>query len=153
MYTREQASQVKQVFWTKFGKYMAPVLSANGEKINWINYKTGIRNLKFCMNVTSEEAYIGIEIQHKNPTHASKIYDQFVLLKPKLEEVLDECWHWERICEKGSDHFLSRISIRLQSCDIRNESSWAIIISFLKPRIIALDKFWCEYSMIFEGIE
>ena len=74
MYTREQASSIRQEFWTRFGRYMAPVLSAEGEKINWINYKTGIRQLNFRMDATQEFAHIGIEINHRDPGQALVLY-------------------------------------------------------------------------------
>ncbi|MFZ4771323.1 MAG: DUF4268 domain-containing protein, partial [Ferruginibacter sp.] len=99
MYTREQASQIKQVFWTRFGKYMLPVLSADGEKINWINYKTGIRTVSFKMNATKDEVSIAIEIVHKDREYALKLYDQFVFLQSFLEEALEEKWEWEPLAE------------------------------------------------------
>ncbi len=152
MYTREQASQIKQVFWTRFGKYMSPVLSAEGEKINWINYKTGIRSVSFKMNATKDEVSIAIEIVHKDREPALKLYDQFVFLQSFLEEALEEKWEWESAAENEHHQQLSRISAVYKPCNIFKETDWPIIISFLKPRIIALDKFWCEHKMIFELI-
>ena len=88
MYTRQETSQLKQQFWTAFGKYMAPVLSAEGEKINWINYKTGVRFIHFKMDVSKEAACIGIEIVKKDPVVAKQLYDKFMLLQDGLEEAL-----------------------------------------------------------------
>lgn len=152
MYTKEQASHRKQEFWTRFGKYMAPVLSAEGEKINWINYKTGIRHLNFKMNATQEFADIGIEVGHKDPPHAAALYEQFKMLRPVLEAVLGEEWTWEP--KKYNEHLqlFSSISLQHQPCNILRDSDWPEIISFLKPRIIRLDQFWCEHRMIFEMI-
>lgn len=152
MYTREQSSQIKQAFWTSFGKYMSPVLSAEGEKIKWINYKTGIRYLSFKMNATGKEATIGIEIIHKDPDYAQKLYDQFLLLQEILEKELGENWQWEQNIENESKQPISRISITLQHCNVFKDSDWPAVISFLKPRIIALDKFWADHKMIFEMI-
>ena len=150
MYTPEQASQIRQRFWTSFGKYMAPVLSSENEKVNWINYKTGIPNVNFRMDASKTSAYIGIEILNKNNVEASKIYNQFCLLKPSLEEIVSEQWLWEKMFENESGQRLSRISTTLSGCNVMDENSWPLIISFLKPRMIALDKFWNEYKMIFE---
>ncbi|HSN59996.1 MAG TPA: DUF4268 domain-containing protein [Ferruginibacter sp.] len=152
MYTREQASQIKQAFWTSFGKYMAPVLSAEGEKINWINYKTGIRNLSFKMNASSKDAAIAIEITHKDPDYAQKLYDQFLLLQQMLAKELGEKWQWEQNVENESQQPVSRISSTLKDCNIFKDSDWPAVISFLKPRIISLDKFWSDHKMIFEMI-
>ena len=150
MYTREQASIIKQQFWTRFGKYMAPILSADGEKINWINYKTGIRHLSFRMNATHEFAYIGIEINDKEPVKRAALYDQFMILAPVLEQTLGEKWQWQAQDEHEHHQSLSSVSISLQGCNIFKESDWPQIISFLKPRILKLDEFWYEHKMIFE---
>jgi hypothetical protein len=152
MYTRQEAAAIRQNFWTRFGRYMAPVLSAEGEKVNWVNYKTGITNVYFRMNAGKDEAYIGIEINHKNPEQAEKLYRQFLLLKPVLEEALAEKWIWEELHNNEAFQPLSRIYCILQPVNIFNESDWPAIISFLKPRIIALDDFWCNHKMIFEMI-
>jgi len=152
MYTREQASQIKQSFWTAFGKYMSPVLSAEGEKINWINYKTGIRYLSFRMNATGGEATIAIEITQSDPHYAQKLYDLFLSLQQMLEKELEEKWNWEQNYENESHQPISRISITLQNCNVFKDSDWPTIISFLKPRIISLDKFWSDHKMIFQMI-
>ena len=41
MYTKQEAAQLRKEFWTAFGQYMKPVPTEDGEKVNWINYKTG----------------------------------------------------------------------------------------------------------------
>ncbi len=150
MYSREEVSYIRQQFWTRFGKYMAPILSAEGQKINWINYKTGIRHLNFRMDATNEFAYIGVEISHKNPLRSAALYEQFKLLQPALEDVLGEKWRWDASCENDQQQVLSSVSIDHRPCNIFKETDWPEIISFLKPRILKLDEFWCAHKMIFE---
>lgn len=152
MYTREQASKVKQEFWTRFGKYMQPVASAEGTKVNWVNYKTGIPHLYFRMNATKDAASISIEIMHREPAFAEKIYRQFELLKPMLEEHTGEAWEWQELYENEHGQTLSKIFIEQDPLNVFRESDWPSIISFLKPRIMALDTFWSEYKMIFEMV-
>ena len=152
MYTREQASKVKQEFWTRFGKYMAPVLSAEGEKVNWVNYKTGIPHLYFRMNATKEEASIAIEIMQKDAALAEKIYQQFVMLKPELEQHTGEVWEWDAAYENEHGQILSRIVKEEKPLNVFKETDWPAIISFLKPRIMSVDAFWTDYKMVFEMI-
>jgi hypothetical protein len=45
---------------------------------------------------------------------------------------------------------LSRIYCTLQPANIFKETDWPAIISFLKPRMIALDAFWANHKFIFE---
>jgi len=67
MYSKDEASQIKQAFWTTFGQYIAPQLSADGMKVNWVNYKTGIKYLYFKMDADKSLATIGISITHPDP--------------------------------------------------------------------------------------
>lgn len=150
MYTKAEVSHIREQFWTRFGKYMAPVLSAEGEKINWVNYKTGIRQLNFRMDATQEFASIGIEISHKDPQQALALHELFRQLQTILEETLDERWHWQQEHENLHHQVISSISLRYEPCNILKESDWPAIISFLKPRIIKLDQFWIEHKMLFE---
>jgi len=152
MYTREEASKIKQEFWTRFGRYMLPILSAEGQKVNWVNYKTGIPNLYFRMNASKDDATLSVEIMHRDTAFAEKIYRQFELLRPMLEAHTSEEWEWRALDENEQGQLLSRISVKAMPLNIFKESDWPGIISFLKPRIIALDNFWNEYKMVFEMI-
>jgi hypothetical protein len=59
MYSKDQASQLKQEFWTAFGQYMGPVLSAEGLRTNWINYKTGVKIFTLeCRPITNRPAFL-----------------------------------------------------------------------------------------------
>lgn len=153
MYSKAEASYIKEQFWTRFGKYMSPILSAEGEKINWINYKTGIKQLNFKMNATHEWAYIGIEIGHKDPQQASQLYGQFQQLRGALEQTLGETWQWQSRHENEHHQLLSSISCVHQPCNIFKEEDWPVIISFLKPRILTLDQFWCNHKLVFEMMQ
>ena len=150
MYTREEASAIKERFWTSFGRYMAPILSAEGLKQNWINYKTGIPQIFFRMDATKKEASIAIEIRHKDPLLATKQYSKMQLLKPAFDEIMQEEWEWNELVENEFGQPISRIEIKQAPLNIFKETDWPGIISFLKPRIIALDAFWNENKFVFE---
>lgn len=150
MYTREQASLIRQQFWTTFGKYMSPILSAEGEKVNWINYKTGIPQLFFRMDADKNTASIGIQVMQKDPVLAKKVYEQLQMLRPFLHEALGEDWNWEADMVNDFGQPLSKISTTLSPVNIFKESDWPLIISFLKPRLMALDHFWVNHKMIVE---
>lgn len=137
MYSKQQASQIKQTFWTSFGQYMQPVPSAGGDKVNWVNYKTGVKNIYFRLKVEKSYASISIELKQ----------EQYVLLqqiKPLLQTMMGEQWNWEQRAEDESGKPISRVFIELAGVNIFNETDWPRIISFLKPRIMALDAFWTE---------
>ena len=120
---------------------MQPVASATGERVNWINYKTGIKHIYFRMHV-GKGAGIAIELAHPDDEMRTRYFERFVQHKSMLHSLLGEKWHWEQEVIDESGKGISRISNQLQGVNIFNQGDWPAIISFLKPRILALDEFW-----------
>ena len=141
MYSKDQASKLKTQFWTSFGQYMKPVPGASGMAVNWINYKTGIRNIHFKMDADNTRAFIAIEISSPKEEERLKYYNQFVSLKKILASTGTFNWQWNETLQTNHKT-ISSISQQLNDVNILNQSDWPAIISFLKPRIIALDEFW-----------
>jgi len=152
LYTREQASKLKQRFWTTFGQYMAVIPSADGLKINWINYKTGFRHLFFKMDVDKRQAWIGIELSHPDPDIQQLYFEQFLELKSVLHDQLGEEWEWNLHLSDEDHKISSNIMTRLPHVSIFNQEDWPALISFYKPRIIALDEFWSTAKYVFEPL-
>lgn len=146
MYSKQEASILTQQFWTSFGQYIAPVLSADGEKINWINYKTGQKNISFTMTADSKAAKIGITLTHKDPVLQEMYFNKLVKLKDTLNQFTGEEWQWQLIATDDYGKMISEIYTTLTNVNVLNKPDWPAIISFLKPRMIALDQFWCEYK-------
>ena len=149
MYSKEQSSKLKTQFWTSFGQYMKPVPSASGLTVNWINYKTGIRNIHFKMDADNTRAFIAIEISHPKEEERLQYYNQFVSLKNLLASTTTFNWQWNETLQTNHKT-ISSISQQLDDVNILNQSDWPAIISFLKPRMIALDAFW---DMVKDGFE
>lgn len=149
MYSKDQSSKLKTQFWTTFGQYMKPAPSASGLPVNWINYKTGIRHIHFKMDADNTRAVIAIEISHSKEEERLHYYNQFASLKKVLASTTAFNWQWNATLQ--TDHkTISSISQQLDDVNILNKADWPAIISFLKPRIIALDAFW---DMVKDGFE
>ncbi len=152
MYSKAESSAIRKEFWIKFGQYMKPVPSASGFRVNWPNYKTGIRDIYFRMKAERGFASIGIEIAHSDEELQELYFDQFIQLKKILVLSLDEEWDWKLLQSNEFGQPVSRIEKVLKGVDVMNENDWPAIISFLKPRIIGLDDFWDQVKPGFEGI-
>ena len=152
MFSKQEASQLRKEFWTAFGQYMKPVPSADEEKVNWVNYKTGEKNVVFRMDATGESASIAIEISHADLGIQQLYYEQFKELQNLLNEALGEQWVWELHKADPTGKIISRISKTLEGVSVYNRNDSPALISFFKPRIIALDKFWSEVRYGFEAL-
>lgn len=150
MYSRQEASQLKKEFWTAFGHYIQPILSAEGEKVNWINYKTGEKDIYFRMDADNKKATIAIELSHKDKGLRQLYFEQFKELKHLLQAEVNEEWIW---LENAVDMYgkqTSKIYVEISGVNLFNKSDWPQLISFFKPRIIALDAFWSNVKYQFE---
>ena len=153
MYSKAEVTQLRQAFWTAFGQYMAPVPSAEGDTTNWINYKTGIKHLYFRMQADNRRATIAIELNHPDAGIRELFFEQFVELKALLHEALGEEWTWEANAVDAQGLPYSRIYKELSPVNLFSRDDWPALISFFKPRIIALDAFWADAQYTFEALK
>lgn len=152
MYSRQEASKLRQEFWTRFGQYMIPVVSAEGEKVNWINYKTGEKNISFRMYADNKKAGIAIELTHPDKEIRQIYFEQFLQLKSQFDNVLKEAWIWQSQVQGEHERMISRIYKEIDGVSIFQKQDWGELISFFKPRIIALDDFWSSVKYAFESL-
>lgn len=142
MYSKDEATRLKQEFWTTLGQYLSLAYSSEGLRVNWINYKTGIKHLQFKMEADAKVARIGIEISHPDLGMQELLFEQFKEFRSILNGHIKEEWSWELHTADDYGRVVSRVSTSISSVSIFNKQDWPELISFLKPRIIALDAFW-----------
>ncbi|HSC52154.1 MAG TPA: DUF4268 domain-containing protein [Phnomibacter sp.] len=150
MYSKEETTKTKAAFWTMFGQYMKPVPSSWKEKVNWLNYKTGIKDIYFKMDADTKKAIVGIELRHADDGIRHLVFEHFTQLKKLLEAATGETWQWQQDKENEQGVMVSFIGVEIEGVNIMQKQNWSKIISFLKPRIIALDAFWGDTK---DGVE
>lgn len=152
MYSKQEAAQLKQEFWTQFGQYMRPIKSADEEDINWINYKTRFKHIKFHLDADNKIATIGICILHPDDGIRALFFEQLSQLKNMLHTTINEEWIWqETIVDKYGKKQSMAYTI-LNDVSIYDKTNWPKLISFFKPRLIALDSFWHKAHYAFEAL-
>lgn len=129
---------------------MALQPSAEGQRINWINYKTGIKHLAFKMQADKKAAWIGIEISNPDLSIQQLLFEQFEEYKKLLHGILDEEWEWKLYTTDEYGKTVCKIYTVLPDVSIFKQEDWPKLISFFKPRIIALDEFWSDAQYGFE---
>lgn len=151
MFSREESSRIRQEFWTAFGKYMRPIPSAEGVKVNWVNYHTGIKDVYFRMEAGSKSAAASISIEHNDPGIRELYFEQFLEFQSMLHGIMEEEWEWQ-LHSADSGRVTSRIYTELQGASVFNRDDWPALISFFKPRIIKLDAFWSDAKYSFDAL-
>lgn len=152
MFTRVQASRIKEDFWTTFGRYMSPVVSVSGMKVNWINYHTRLKDVYFRMDAGPKAAFIGITVEHRDAGIQELYFEQFMELRTMLHTALAETWQWQLHTVAADGRTISRIGTEITGVSVFNQQDWPALISFFKPRMIALDSFWEDAQYAFDAL-
>ena len=132
---------------------MAPVPSAEGDTTNWINYKTGLKHVYFRMQADNHRATIAIELAHPDAGIRELFFEQFMEVRTVLHETLGEKWTWQPDATDAQGVPFSRIYTELSPANLFNREDWPALISFFKPRLIALDAFWTDAQYTFEALK
>lgn len=131
---------------------MAPILSAEGEKINWINYKTGVKDLQFNLKIFKDSVSIAIEIDKKDKSSQYLHFEVLEKFKKQFETICGKHWQWEKTVVINEGKTCSRVVATLDKVSILNQSQWPEIISFFKMNLILLDEFWSNFKFAFDHL-
>lgn len=101
------------------------------------------------MEADKHQAFIAIEITHPDIDLQQMMFDQFKAYKTILESSLGETWEWAMQIE-DNNRTVTRIYKELPNVSIFKQEDWPALISFFKPRIIALDEFWSDAQYGFD---
>lgn len=101
------------------------------------------------MEASQDMATIAIVIAHPDPGIRELMMAQFTELRQLLTAALGEDWIWTPMYE---DHgkATARISVSIPAVNIYRQEDWPQLISFFKPRMIALDEFWSQAQYGFD---
>lgn len=105
------------------------------------------------MVAEKKSASIGIEMTHPDAELQQLFFEQFEQLKALLHETLGEEWEWELHTTDDNGRTISRIYKEIEKVNVFNKDDWPALISFFKPRIIALDEFWSDAKYSFEELK
>jgi hypothetical protein len=152
MFSKEEASAKREAFWTALGRYMAPLPSAAGERVNWVAYKTGEKGVSFRLEAEGSRAFIGIELSIADPSIRELYYLQLVELRKMLETHTNEPWNWVPQTLDSNGRSVTRVGMERTGLSLFRQEDWPELISFFKPRLIALDAFWTDAKYAFEAL-
>jgi len=152
MYSKAEASFITQKFWTSFGIYMSPVPSASLEKVNWINYKTGIKGIIFKLNADKTSATVTVEIFLKDTMLQHQYFHTFTNFAEAFTNIAGKDWLFNNDSYLENKGVVNTIMVEIKNVNIFREKDWPTIISFLKHYMIGLDAFWAAYKPAFELI-
>lgn len=136
MFSKQEAQQLKQEFWTAFGKSFPR---------KWLLYDTKIKDFSFKFYADNKKAEVSLDIEIKDELFRNAYYEKIWSLEHMLEEYIGEFYKDEfYILENGK--VISRIWVSKEGVSIFNKNSWQEIFEFFVEKMEGFERFYYEYE-------
>ena len=139
MFSKEESRQLREKFWTSFGKSFPR---------KWILYNTKIKGLSFKFYFDTKSALVALDLEDDLENRIA-YWEKLQSLKSILTEeflpdaIFDEVYS----LENGKE--ISRIYIKLnQNVSIHNKNTWQMVMEFFNDKMILFEDFFFEYEDI-----
>ncbi|HKJ42237.1 MAG TPA: DUF4268 domain-containing protein [Sunxiuqinia sp.] len=139
MYTKEEAKQLREKFWSLFGKRCELVPDLRDKKKKWVLYDTKIPGLDLKFEVDREAARVMIEVNHRSENRRLEIYEKLEKYKPILEEGFPDGLQWDFLYTRESGAEVCRIFIERKGFDIHRQNQWPDIYNFMIDNMLKLE--------------
>ncbi len=142
MFSKEESRQLRQEFWTSFGKSFPR---------KWVLYNTKIKGLSFKFHFDNKTALVALDLED-NLENRINCWEKLVALKNILTtEYLPEVLYEEEFYLDNQKE-ISRIYIPLNAkVSIHNKNSWQSVMVFFNTTMALFETFFEEYKDIIKG--
>jgi len=142
MFSKEESKQIREEFWTSFGKSFPR---------KWILYDTKSKGLSFKFHFDTKYALVALDIED-DLENRIKYWGKLQSLKSILlgeflqEAIFEEVYY----LENGKE--ISRIYIPLdQKVSIHNKNTWQVVMVFFNKKMNLFEAFFEEYQDVIKG--
>ena len=142
MFSKEASRQLKQEFWTSFGKSFPK---------KWILYNTKIKGLAFKFYFDTKKAFICLDLEDDLENRIN-CWEKLLALKTILtsEFLSDVIFEEEFFLENGKE--ISRIYLPLeQKVSIHNKNTWQDVMVFFNENMSKFEAFYEDYQDVIKG--
>lgn len=137
MFSREESKQLRQEFWTSFGKSFPR---------KWTLYNTKIKDFSFKFYFDEKTAMVSLDIEDQELENRIKYYEKLESIQSILKEeyLPDVVYMNTYILDNGKE--ISRIYVELKNVSIHNKNTWRQTMEFFNENMEKFESFWSEYE-------
>ena len=142
MFSKEESRQIREEFWTSFGKSFPR---------KWILYNTKIKGLSFKFYFDTKKAFVSLDIED-DLENRIKYWEKLIALKSiLLEDYLPEViFEEELFLDNGKE--ISRIYLPLNAkVSIHNKNTWQETMEFFNEPMNLFEVFFEEYKDVIKS--
>lgn len=139
MFSKEESRQLRELFWTSYGKSFPR---------KWLLYNTKIKDVSLKFQADRKSASVCIDIEHEDEYNRLEQFEKFESLKTILEtEYLPEVIFDDDFYLEKSGKIICRIYVPFQEkFSIHNKNTWRQAYEFFNKNMDLLETFFLEYK-------
>lgn len=143
MFSKEEAKEIRQLFWHKLENRTRRIPGQKGKKIKWIFDETNIKGLDLRFDIDRERAIVALEINHRNEEKRLKLYEKLEACKSIFETTFGGELQWDYLYTKPEGLEVCRVFEQIPA-DMYQQEQWPITMKFMIDRMIRLEKAFLE---------
>lgn len=152
MLKKEELRQLRLDFWDDFEVATRKKRTANNRKINWAQYKSGIKDIYFRLDFDTKEAFLAIDLQMRDAGIRDLVWDQFMETENLMKTHVGAELEFHPNFALSDDLEIHRMKWTLNEVNIANKKDYPKVVDFLSEKIQGLDRFWFEFSDLFNAL-
>lgn len=136
MFSREESKQIREEFWTSFGKEFP---------MKWLLYHTKLKEIQLKFTFTRKLAQVSIDISDQDELIRAYYFEKFL----SLEKILKSEYLPEAILEAEyelPEKVISRVYVELDGVSIHNKKDWPEVKQFLFQNMLKMEEFFKDFK-------
>lgn len=136
MFSREESKQIREEFWTSFGKDFP---------MKWLLYHTKLKEIQLKFTFTRKLAQVSIDISDQDELIRAYYFEKFL----SLEKILKSEYLPEAILEAEyelPEKVISRVYVELDGVSIHNKKDWPEVKQFLFQNMLKMEEFFKNFK-------
>lgn len=136
MFSREESKQIREEFWTSFGKDFP---------MKWLLYHTKLKEIQLKFTFTRKLAQVSIDISDQDELIRAYYFEKFL----SLEKILKSEYLPEAILEAEyelPEKVISRVYVELDGVSIHNKKDWPEVKQFLFQNMLKMEEFFKDFK-------
>ena len=139
MFNKEESRQIRQEFWTSFGKSFPR---------KWILYNTKIKGFSFKFHFDTKKAFVSLVLEDDLENRIN-YWEQLIALRSILKEDYLPKAIFEETCFLENGKEISRIYVPLDNnVSIHNKNTWQKTMEFFNETMSLFEAFFEEYKEV-----
>lgn len=142
MYSKEEIKQVRQDFWTFFGKRY---------QRKWTLYDTKMKDVVLKFTFEDSRALVSLDLTHSDTFFRTYYWEKIERLKSLLlEKVSSELvFDANYVVESGKE--IARVYVAMDHVKIQKKTDWPNVYAFFYDNMDRLEAFYWEYKDILDS--